>query len=197
MQNDSSHIRSDGELVDAVRLGDREVFRLIMERHGPFVMAYLIRHSGSALAAEDLAQEVFLTAFQELGRLKKKDALRSWLLGISRNKVREYWRKGGREMPLSGDAVDRAVDGAPGPHERASRNEVTTVVTEMVNGMSPRYRPVLWMRLIEERSFSEISRLLNIKESTTRMRFKRGASMLRKALKKRGFEATGERDEDV
>jgi DNA-directed RNA polymerase specialized sigma24 family protein len=60
------------------------------------------------------------------------------------------------------------------------------VVTEIVNGMSPRYKSVVWMRLVEDLSFRDISERLGMKEGTARMRFIRGAAILRKSLRRRG-----------
>ncbi len=188
MPADSAQNRTDRELVSATLAGDRTAFRVIVERHGTIVLAYLIRHTGSAAVAEDLAQEVFLAAYQHLGRLRDPDTLRSWLVGIGRNKVREWRRAVRRDTgAVPADPSFEAADAQPGPDERASRRETFSVVTEIVNGMSPKYKPVVWMRLVEELSFRDIAERLNVKEGTARMRFGRGASILRKSLRRRGF----------
>jgi RNA polymerase sigma-70 factor (ECF subfamily) len=178
---------SDGDLVRAALSGEREAFRALVERHGTLVLAYLVRQTRSASAAEDLAQEVFLTAYQDLARLRNPDTLRAWLLGIARNKVRE-WRRGTREDAdvSRGESPLDAADATPGPGDRAAANEALAVVTDIVNGMGPRYKMVVWMRLVDEMSFREISERLGMKEGTVRMRFSRGAAMLRKTLRRRG-----------
>lgn len=54
----------------------------------------------SAAEAEDVLQEVSVTAYKKFGQLKSKEAFQAWLMGIARNKCNDYFRKKAKEMEL-------------------------------------------------------------------------------------------------
>lgn len=178
---------SDAELVTAILAGNRDAFRVLMVRHGPAVNAYLVAKTRNATLAEDLAQEVFLTAYRQAGRIKDPSLLQAWLLGIARNKLREFWRRNGREMDAMAEMQRAAEASAADPLHAASVSEVGVAVTGAIAELKERYRAVLWRRLVDEQPFAAIAEALGIKESTARMRFQRGTAQLRKTLRKRGI----------
>lgn len=76
---------SDEALVSASRAGDRDAFRKLVERHAQRVYSFLRRRVSSDEDASDLAQEVFVTAYTSLSRLRSDADFGGWLLGIARN----------------------------------------------------------------------------------------------------------------
>src|SRR5207248_10955842 len=84
--------RGDAEIVGNVLAGDREQFRLLVERYHRPVLASARRILGHPELAQDAAQETFIEAFRALGNLKDRRKFRAWLYGILRHrcmKVRE------------------------------------------------------------------------------------------------------------
>jgi len=80
-------------LVLAARKGDRPAFDLLVGRYARAVIARHLAWTKSAAAAEDLAQETFLRAWQGLGRLKDPRAFGSWLLSIGGYVGQEWLRR--------------------------------------------------------------------------------------------------------
>jgi len=84
---------SDEALVHAARKGDRIAFNTLVDRYARAVLARQFAWTKDVSAAEDLAQETFLRAWQGLGRLKDPKAFGSWLLSISGFVGQEWLRR--------------------------------------------------------------------------------------------------------
>lgn len=99
---------SDAELVAAARAGSSPAFARLVQRHQQAVRAFLRRLCGDWALADDLAQEVFLTAWSGLGRLKTDGSVRAWLCGVGYRKHltarRSQVRSARREQDWEGGA---------------------------------------------------------------------------------------------
>ncbi len=78
-------------VIAAVRRGETDKFRLIVREYGLLVRGYLAARLPHQDDADDLAQEVFLIAFDKLGTCESGKFV-PWLLGIARNQLRNHWR---------------------------------------------------------------------------------------------------------
>jgi len=78
--------RSDAEIVGNVRGGNREGFRLLVERYHRPVLAAARQILGDSELAQDAAQETFIEAYRALGNLKDPEKFRAWLYGILRHR---------------------------------------------------------------------------------------------------------------
>jgi RNA polymerase sigma-70 factor, ECF subfamily len=116
---------SDAELVARARGGEAWAREAIYRRHAGTVASVLVRLLGRREEAEDAVQDTFLTAFEELARLRDSGALRPWLVRIA---IRQAHRRFRRRRLLRLLGLDRARDdasleslAAPGtsPEERA------------------------------------------------------------------------------
>jgi RNA polymerase sigma-70 factor (ECF subfamily) len=94
---------SDKELATKVALsGDHQAFTLLVERHQGAIRNYLRRLlAGDDAAADDLAQETFLTVFQKMGSWRGTAKLSTWLHSIAYRKFLDYRRKHRRNMVMA------------------------------------------------------------------------------------------------
>lgn len=86
----------DSEEIQWVRMaqtGDTEAFARLVQRHQHGVRACLAARMDDPHEAEDLAQEVFVTAFQKIGEFDAERPLAAWLRSIAFNLLRNHWRK--------------------------------------------------------------------------------------------------------
>src|SRR5688572_25827593 len=88
---------SDAELVQRSLSGGTPAFSEIVARYQTLVCSLTYNATGSLSRSEDLAQEVFLTAWKELRQLREAEKLRSWLCGIARRLSANTRRREGRE----------------------------------------------------------------------------------------------------
>ena len=91
---------SDRDLADlVVRQGDEMAFRALYQRHTPAVYQFVLRLvGGNVPEAEDVVQETWMRAARGLQGFRWKSALRSWVMGIALNRVRELARKKKRSL---------------------------------------------------------------------------------------------------
>lgn len=101
-------------LVTAAKLGDSSAFAKLVRLHQARLVASLDRWTGDRAAAEDLAQEVLLTAWEKVASLREAEAFPGWLGAIARNRALA-WRAGRSRGPQveGGDLVDRLPAAEP------------------------------------------------------------------------------------
>ena len=101
---------SDGTLVLGVRNGDRSAFAELYDRRARLIRAICYDATSDLHAAADLTQEVFLRAYQNLGKLHDPQRFAAWLVGIARQVCREWRRQKLRdERRIKGFAAQQAV----------------------------------------------------------------------------------------
>ena len=101
---------SDGTLVLGVRNGDRSAFAELYDRRARLIRAVCYDTTKDLHVAADLTQEVFLRAYQNLGRLNDPQRFAGWLVGIARQVCREWRRQKLRDArKVAGFAACQAV----------------------------------------------------------------------------------------
>jgi len=88
---------SEEELVRAVVAGNRAAYGILYDRYASLVRAVCYDHTRNLADAQDLAQDVFLRAYELLGGLRKPDRFGSWLVEIARRRCWEWRRQMARD----------------------------------------------------------------------------------------------------
>lgn len=93
MSISSESLKADEEtLIRLAAAGSKEAFAQLVRAHQAAVRWCLLRLLRDQSAVDDVAQEVFIDAYQKLSELRSGGSLRPWLIGICRNKAKEYIR---------------------------------------------------------------------------------------------------------
>src|SRR5579862_614662 len=166
---------SDEALVQAARKGDRIAFDTLVDRYARAVLSRLLAWTRDASAAEDLAQETFLRAWQGLGRLREPQAFGSWLLSIGGFVGQEWLRR---------KKTDQRVRAALGPPPVRTRREdgPDLPLAEAVAGLAPEIQHLLALRHDRGLSCLEISRELGRPLGTVTKSLSRAYEQLRERL---------------
>ena len=101
----------DKALVAAVLAGERAAFEKLYDRYAPLVRAICHDATRNLPDAQDLAQDVFVRAYEKLEHLRNPNRFGKWLVGIARLRCREWWRESSKHKE------DRAE---PGPSQSAT-----------------------------------------------------------------------------
>ncbi|MHC4659437.1 MAG: RNA polymerase sigma factor [Planctomycetota bacterium] len=88
---------SDKTLVQAVFAGERTAYEELYDRYAPLVRAICYDTTRNLADAQDLAQDVFMRAYEKLDHLRDPERFGKWLVGIARLRCREWQRKASRE----------------------------------------------------------------------------------------------------
>ncbi len=106
---EASPTDDDGELVLRARAGDRTAGAQIFRRHARTIANVAARLTGSRADADDIVQDTFVTALEQLDELRDPDALRAWLTRIAVNRAQKRLR---RRRLLRWLGLDRGDDDA-------------------------------------------------------------------------------------
>jgi RNA polymerase sigma factor (sigma-70 family) len=169
----------DAEVV-AASLDDPDCFGVVFDRYHGAIWAYLAR-SASRDAADELAGDVFVTAFRSRHRYDSElGTVRAWLYGIAMNLQRTRWRSRVRE----GRALERVGGPAPiSPMEVADdvldgRRQLEKV-RDAMERLSRPHREVLMLCVWEGLPYGEVASVLGVEIGTVRSRLSRARNELR------------------
>jgi RNA polymerase sigma-70 factor (ECF subfamily) len=173
--------RTDRDLVDAVlQRQDEAAFRELYRRHTPRLFALVARLLARGdHEAEDVVQEVWIHAFESLGRFEWNSAFATWLTGIGLNRVRDRVRKYGRSRE-SGVAVVPDIAVVPAPHE--TRVDLERMIARLPDDQ----RMVLVLHDVEGMKHREISDHLDIPEGTSKTLLSQARLKLRAMMSTKG-----------
>jgi len=179
----------DAVLVAAVLYGQREAFRVLVERESAAVVRACQRVLGDQHEAEDVAQEAFVIAYRSLASWRGEGPFGAWLMRIAvRLAVRAASRR--RAVPwvqptddLGGDRY-RAVGmgAAVEPEREAIRAERAAAARKAVASLDEPYREVVALRFFGERWLDEIATLTGRPLGTVKTHLRRGLLRLRDSL---------------
>ena len=115
--------------------------------------------------ADDVLQEVFLTAYQKFSQLKNKDLFKAWIISIARSKCNDYFRKKARqyEIPIDELSEKQLSYGRCGV-------SVANDVRETLSSLGNKDRQILYLYYWKEMPQTEIARKLNIPVGTVKSR---------------------------
>jgi RNA polymerase sigma factor (sigma-70 family) len=168
---------SDGELVRAVRCGDKRAFVEIVARHQAMVCGVALGILGDFAASEDAAQEAFLTAWRKFSELREPERLRPWLAQIARNSALGHLRRRRGHEPL--ETAPNLPDDALRPDEAAVKEEEAALVRASLAKLPETYRLPLVLYYREGQSVRAVAEALSLSEDAVKQRLARGRELLR------------------
>ena len=178
--NDQHAVSSgDGELVDRARQGDREAFRVLVERYQRKVAALALGMLRNREDALDVVQDTFTKAYQSLDKFKGDSSFYTWIYRIGVNLCIDHQRRESRYVQMGGEADDAGDDVAPPsaedlerdePFEIARSTEIGSRLLEAINELTPEHRAVILLREVDGLSYEEISQVLDCPKGTVMSR---------------------------
>lgn len=186
----------DIQLVRFALAGDPGVFRVIMQRHNRRIYRVARGILGEDSEAEDVVQETYIRAFQNLAGFRGDSSLATWLTRIAINEALGRKRKRRPVVELSqletaDDQGEVRVLIFPGaargsnPEAEASRAEVRRLLEAAIDNLPEDFRIVFVMREIEQMSVEETATHLNLLPETVKTRLYRARRLLREALQQK------------
>ncbi|MFA5994370.1 MAG: RNA polymerase sigma factor [Parcubacteria group bacterium] len=157
---------SDNDLVFKVQQGEMDLFGIIIERYQGKLFAYLYRLIGNREEAQDLLQNVFIKAFRNMKSYDVERKFSSWIYRIAHNEaINHLKRKSLRRFISWEDIVStrdklRTSETEDGADKAWLRKEVINEVDNVIIKLPVKYRQVLLLRYYSEKSYEEISEIL-------------------------------------
>lgn len=180
--------RSDAALVRDAVDGKPEAFNALVRRWERKVYSYLVYLTGQPEDALDMCQEVFVSAYQHLGRLRDVEGFRPWLFQIAHNTAcSEMRRLRGRQFDEALDVVDETAgrsrrSSMPGDRTGWELSELKLVVEKALAALPVEQREAVILKVYQGFKFAEIAEIQNCPLSTVKTRVYTGFEQLRKFL---------------
>ncbi len=186
----------DADLVERALGGERDAFAAIYCRYQAIVYRFARCMTGSAVAAEDVTQEVFVALMRDLARYQPQRAgLSTYLYAVARNVTRARLRREQRFVNL--DRVSFEGSQPVGPDDPSAalvRSQDLSRLRKAIVGLPARYREVVILCDLHGLSYAEAAGVINTPVGTLRSRLHRARNLLVEHLRRR--EPEGSRTAD-
>ena len=181
----------EADLVRAAQKGDLEAFNQLVILYQDRIYTLALRILGDEDSAEDITQEVFLTAYRSLPRFQN-GSLRSWLYRIGTNACYDELRRRKRRplQPLEDENGEEAkpfqLSNFPEPvslpEKEVERHELEQVVQQALNRLDADQRAVVVLIDLHDLDYSEAAHILGVPLGTVKSRLARARLQLRNLL---------------
>jgi RNA polymerase sigma-70 factor (ECF subfamily) len=187
-------MESDAVAVERTLAGDREAYRVLVERHSRNVYRLAYRMTGNQHDAEEVVQEAFLRAYQKLSQFAARANFGTWVYRIAANYAIDRMRQrksedSNRALPAREteegavmDLMSTVPDAAPSPERLAQSGQLAAKMRVALRELTPAERTAFVMRHWGGSGIEEIAAALNSSASAAKNTVFRSVQKLRKAL---------------
>jgi RNA polymerase sigma-70 factor, ECF subfamily len=186
---------TDIELVARAKGGDLDAFEALANRYEQRVYALALRMLRHQQDAEDVTQQTFLSALENLGGFRGDASFATWLLRIATHAALKVIRKQKgldtislEEATAEGDGYDTIphpeyiADWRHSPEQLVQKNEIQRLLDEALAKLDEKHRLVFLLRDVEGLSVKETAETLGLSEANTKVRLLRARLQLREQL---------------
>lgn len=180
-----NHETNEASLLRACLEGQTETFAAIVQKYQSLICAITYSATGSVDKSEELAQQAFIKAWNNLSQLKDLTKFRAWLCSIARHVVNDSFRRQKNDITskaISMDSIQEHPSEDAGPVEAAISKEREAIVHEALSKIPDAFREPLVLYYREDRSYRQVADQLGFSEHTARDRISRAKSLLREKV---------------
>ncbi|GAA0990354.1 RNA polymerase sigma-70 factor (ECF subfamily) [Subtercola frigoramans] len=156
----------DRTIVGRAADGDVRAFEVLVRRYGPLMRAYATRVLGNNDETDDVVQESFITAWQQLPNLNDGSVVKSWLMRIVSRKSIDRIRA--RKLHVDIDDHDQPAPAADAPAVVAESRSRQAALSEALSRLSPEQRQCWVLKELAGYSYDDIASELDVPVSTVR-----------------------------
>ena len=175
--------RSESDLIEACISKERWAQRVLYEEFYPSMMTVCLRYSNNRDDALDILHDGFIKVFKHITKYNMGTSLNAWIKRIMINTAIDYYRKRVRRRTEDIEEVYDMTSKDPGIVSILNAKDIL----HCLSLLSPSYRAVFNLYVIEGYSHKEIAGKLNISASTSRSNLVKARSKMRVLLTARGF----------
>ena len=175
----------DEELVSQVQRGDTASFNLLVERYQRRIYALVLGMVHHQEDAWDLAQDIFLKAYQSLKGFQGHSGFYTWLYRIAVNHTIDFKRKkrGNLLIVSEEEIIEKFPDFSEPPDAKVMSDELRTKLHQALAMLTDDQRTVVVLREIDELSYNEIAQIVQCSIGTVMSRLHYGRKKLQTILK--------------
>ena len=187
--------KTDLEIIDKIKSWDIDVYYCLVEKYSDKLLKYISRITNIDLEeAENLLQEVFIKAYKNINDYDKSYNFSSWIYRICHNLTIDFFRKNKNKEAVSLETDEEykdlieILDSWVNLEHDLQDKELLKKIREVINSLDIRYREVIVLKFLEDRSYDEISDILKIPSWTVATFINRAKKQFRQKAKELNLE---------
>ena len=169
---------SDSKLVTLVKNGNILAFEHFVKRYERKLVSFALRYTGDVHTAEEVTQDALFLFYRHIHSVDTSKKISTYLFEITKNRAISELRKKKQTSSLYEDIACEKDDFYQG----IERRETKDLVHKVLRTLDQRYRSVLEMYYLNDVSYEEIARILDIPKNTVRTWLKRGKEKVKELL---------------
>ena len=180
----------ENDIIQRILNGEKELFRIMVDRYGGMILSMLYKMTGSMEDAEDMAQETFVKAYFALGRYRGESSFSTWLYSIAYHMAVSSLRKRRwsisrerfteKELQLSSQWLDSGEDA----EMKLLREKQYCALEKAVAVLRPQDRFLITAFYEEGRSLNELAQITGMSLSNVKVRLFRCRNKLTETIQK-------------
>lgn len=182
---------SDAVIISKILKGETKEYEKIIDRYEKKIYGFVLRIVGDVDAAQDIAQDTFIKAYQSLGKFSLDKSFGTWIFTIAKNDAFNFLkqRKRMKIVSLNEDvdlsSLEIASASIDNPVETFERKLYLKYVNVILEDIPEKYKTLIYLKYSEGLSYKEISERLDIDIEMVQSRLYMARQMIIKRFKKK------------
>lgn len=189
--NSNLHINLDAELIDQVRLGDKQAFDILVQRYQFKILKLVSRYVKDPSEAMDVTQEAFIKAYRAISRFRGESAFYTWLYRIAINTAKNHVVLQSRrliEMNIEVIDLDQSLAKINLKDYSAPENilldvEIEDMISDVIQHLPKELKTAITLRDLEGKSYEEIAGIMDCPVGTVRSRIFRAREAIERRVR--------------
>ena len=175
----SNHNISESDLIKGCIEGDRRMQEELYQRFSPKMYAVCLRYANNSEDAQDLLQEGFIKIFRNLHRFRAEGSFEGWIRRVFVNTAIEHYRKKSAQLSSVSEKEENTIEDTD---ITALDSLAEQDILNLIQDLSPGYKTVFNLYVVEGYSHKEIGEMLGISEGTSKSQLARAKAILQKKV---------------
>jgi RNA polymerase sigma-70 factor (ECF subfamily) len=171
---------SESDLIEGCIQGNRKMQYELYERFSSKMYGVCLRYAANAEEAEDILQEGFIKVFKKISSYRGDGSFEGWIRRIFVNTAIEHFRKKAYLQPIT-EQEESTIEGK---YISVLDHLAEKDIVKLIQQLSPGYRTVFNMYVVEGYTHKQIAEALNISEGTSKSQLSRAKLILQDLVKK-------------
>jgi RNA polymerase sigma factor (sigma-70 family) len=177
----------DIQIIEEILNGDKQKYAVLMRKYNQRLYRICKGYLHDEAEIEDVMQDAYVKAFQNLGKFEKRSQFSTWLTRILINECLQRVKKLNKVTHLDDNEENYEtmnLTDNKNPESTSMNRELKHLLESTIEQLPEKYRLVFIMREVENINVEETSQVLNISESNVKTRLNRAKEMLRSSIMK-------------
>jgi RNA polymerase sigma factor (sigma-70 family) len=176
----SNQMRSESDLIEGCIRGDRKMQYELYERFSSKMYGVCLRYAANAEEAQDILQDGFIKVFKKISSYRGDGSFEGWIRRIFVNTAIEHFRKKAYLQPIT-EQEENTIEGK---YISVLDKLAEKDIIKLIQQLSPGYRTVFNMYVVEGYTHKQIAEALNISEGTSKSQLSRAKLILQDLVTK-------------